>query len=254
MGATYQGLAILAAVCTLRTYVFAANDPIGFPEPRLNALGESYWQQVVQPDAKPKGRAHHVSAAVVVEGGPQQLGMGYLIHGGCTEPTCAKPLADAWLMQPVRPMQALPWRQVAHEGAQLGPRGRHAATIDRMDDSVFYVFGGTKGGADVQNDLWQFIGAQGGIWLEKKTTAAKRPPPRMDHAMMYAYGQVFIFGGHAGNLTVLGDTWAFDNDGAHGHKNEWKKIALAGGPLPRYLPLWVEYLDRGRPSALLHGG
>jgi hypothetical protein len=123
-----------------------------------------------------------------------------------------------------------------------------------MDDSVFYVFGGTKGGADVQNDLWQFIGAQGGIWLEKKTTAAKRPPPRMDHAMMYAYGQVFIFGGHAGNLTVLGDTWAFDNDGAHGHKNEWKKIALAGGPLPRYLPLWVEYLDRGRPYALLHGG
>ena len=28
-----------------------------------------------------------------------QLGMGFMIHGGCADHACTKPLDDAWLMQ-----------------------------------------------------------------------------------------------------------------------------------------------------------
>ena len=93
------------------------------------------------------------------------------------------------------------------------------------------LFGGfghfEKADGGLLNDTWAFDSASN-TWSELRPM--KPPAARAEAAMAYddASSKLILFGGDAGNATLLSDTWAYD-----GRANTWTRLRTAGAPSPR---------------------
>lgn len=98
------------------------------------------------------------------------------------------------------------------------------------------LFGGRDG--SLRNDTWR-LDVASMTWTRLSPPSA--PSPRAAAAACFdaAHNVVLLFGGDAGNGTVLGDTWAFDGVG-------WRQLAPSSQPPGRRGAAMTFDADRGR--------
>lgn len=107
--------------------------------------------------------------------------------------------------------------------ASPSPRANAAMVYDEWR-KVSVLFGGITSDGRLQNDTWEYDGAQ---WYLVKTRSS--PPSRFDHAMAFdsQLGKTILFGGTTEKSEFTNDVWTYDG-------NEWVELEFESGPAPRH--------------------
>lgn len=141
------------------------------------------------------------------------------------------------------------WAWTEITGGTAPPaRQAHTAVWDTTKNRML-VFGGF-GNNGVQNDVWQFDGADHWRVLSPAGTI---PPARAAHSAVWnpSGSAMIVFGGHdefdlaSGTLTIFDDVWRFQAD-------RWTKLTTNRGPTARnrHSAVW----NMKTPSMLMYGG
>ena len=145
------------------------------------------------------------------------------------------------LMRSLLPLAALvalslPAAPVAHAGPRYppddpGPRTGH--TLVSIGGNL-YLFGGWLHLPDltlapqatvIEDDLWEFEIEDSPLdWIET-TTPDPKPSARADHSAAAGQGEMYVFGGRDGDLSVLNEFWGYNPE-----TNTWEPVTAANPP------------------------
>jgi hypothetical protein len=164
-----------------------------------------------------------------------------ILFGGRDASAC---LNDTWSYDPA----ANTWTELHPTGQLPLARQGHAMVYDPVTERVILFGGLDDSDRTILNDTWSYDPAAN-TWTELQPVGAV-PFARFEHDMVYdpTSQTAILFGGTAGGMTGLNDTWAY-----HPESGEWTKLQLTGDvPLPRFRHAMA--FDTARGEVIVFGG